>query len=356
MSRWRTPLVLVGLTRLVWLAVGAAALLLLDGREPSLQVWRVWDADIYARIAEEGYTGPGAEPYSEAFLPLLPLLIRLLTLVGLDVVHAGLVVSLAASVVAVRALVALGEHEHGEGARAALYLLVFPTAHALVAGYTEALFLAGAVPAALHAKRGDWGRVALPLAVATGSRLTGLFLVVGLATELVVRQRGRLPEGLRALTVGLLPFAAYVVWLWREHGSPTYLLTAQREGWDRGYAGPIDAFTTTWRAAVHESDPHLTLTWSLEIVAAVVLVATLVAVLRRRDWLWVGYLAPMTAVLLTSSWYYSLPRMLLGVIPLFTLLGAWTARGRWRHEAVLVVSLPLATLGVATFVRGGWWF
>jgi hypothetical protein len=108
--------------------------------------------------------------------------------------------------------------------------------------------------------------------------------------------------------------------------------------------------------AVREPDPHLTLTWSLEIVAAIVLVATLVAVLRRRDWLWIGYLAPMTAVLLTSSWYYSLPRMLLGVIPLFTLLGAWAARGRWRHEAVLVVSLPLATLGVATFVRGGWWF
>lgn len=356
MSRWRAPLLLVGLTRLVWLAVGAAALLLLSGREPSLDVWRVWDADIYARIAEEGYTGRDAEPYSEAFLPLLPLLLRALTLVGLDVVHAGLLVSLVASVVAVQALIALGEHDHGEGTRGALYLLVFPTAHALVAGYTEALFLAGAVPAALHARRGDWGRVALPLAVATGSRLTGLFLVVGLVTELVVRQRHALATGLRAVALGLLPFVAYVAWLWHTHGSPTYLLTAQREGWDRGFAGPVDALRTTWGAAVREPDPHLTLTWSLEIVAAVVLVATLVAVVRRRDWLWIGYLAPMTAVLLTSSWYYSLPRMLLGVIPLFTLLGAWAGRGRWRHEAVMVVSLPLATLGVATFVRGGWWF
>ena len=69
-----------------------------------------------------------------------------------------------------------------------------------------------------------------------------------------------------------------------------------------------------------------------------------------------SYLAPMAAVLLTSTWYFSLPRMLLAVVPLFLYLADWSARGRWRHEAVLLASLPLATLGVASFVRGAWWF
>jgi len=355
-SRWRDPVVLVLVTRLLWLGVGAASLMLLSGVLPDLAVWRVWDADIYARIAEQGYTGPDAEPYSEAFLPLLPLLLRALTTVGMDVVRAGLLISLIASLVAVRALVTFGDEQHGEGRRAALYLLVFPTAHALVAGYTEALFLAGAVPAALHARRGDWRRVAPGLAVATTTRLTGLFLVSGLLAELLVRQRDRWRAGLTWIAVGSLPFLAYAGWLWRVHGTPLYLVQAQTEGWGRGYVGPVAALRTTWYAARSEPDPHLALTWSLEIVAAAVLVATLVAVIRRRDWLWIGYVGPMTAVLLTSTWYFSLPRMLLTVVPLFLLLAEWSARRPHRHELVLLVSLPLATLGVASFVRGTWWF
>ena len=124
------------------------------------------------RVAEFGYTDPNTDPHSTVFFPLLPLLLRALHTVGLSYLVAGVIISTAASIVAGAYLFQLAEDEMGEGSgrRALLYMLLFPTAVFLIAPYSEALFLAGAIAAFYYARSGRWLLVALPGAVAVGAR------------------------------------------------------------------------------------------------------------------------------------------------------------------------------------------
>lgn len=377
-SEWRTATVLVVATRVAFWLVAWLAQWLLAGGSGRLALgvthWRRWDADIYVKIAERGYAGPGAEPWSEAFLPGWPLLLRGAARLGIPTTVAALALTTLACVVAVAYLIRLVDEERpdggdvggaddGVGRRAALYLLLFPTAVFLVAGYSEALFLAGAVPAFREARRGRWTRVALPAAVAMAARWTGLFLLVGLAVELALqlwRHRDdrvqRAAAGVGALVAGVLPAAAFATWLRATRGDPLYFLTAQREGWGRAFVGPVDSFRATWATWAGDYPSSILITWRLEIVAALLGVALVVVLVRRREWSFAAYAVATLAVMLTSSWYYSVPRALLVLFPAVIVLADLTRRRPVLHEVALVVLAPLATLGVVVFTRGGWFF
>lgn len=371
---WLDAIRLVLLTRVTfWLVAWLGGGLLGGGTGPprtGVGHWRRWDADIYATIAEHGYAGPGAEPWSEAFPPLWPLLLRAAGALGLSPTVAGLVLTTVASVVAVAFLIRLVDEETSPaagssgvgvpspGRRAAWYLLLFPTAVFLVAGYAEALFLAGAIPAFRAARRGRWPAVALPAAVAVGARWVGLLLLLGLAVELLTRRpdRRRLLTGAAALAAATLPALGYAAWTWITRGDPLYVLTAQREGWGRTFVGPVEALRATWNTWGSDQPTAFLLAWRLEILAAALGFVLLWVLLRRREWGYATFVAATLTVMTTSSWYYSIPRILLTLFPLVVHLARWTSAGRGRHEAVLAVSTSLATLGVIVFTRGGWFF
>jgi hypothetical protein len=366
---WRTAVLYVLATRAGLLLAAWLAAWLLAGTQgrisPGLGIWRRWDADIYAKIAEFGYAGAGAEPWSEAFPPLWPLLLRAVSGLGPSPTVAALGLTTLASIVAVAYLIRLVDEEvpaagsgPTTGRRAALYLLLFPTAVFLVAGYSEALFLAGAVPAFREARRGRWPRAAAFAAVAVGARWVGLFLLLGLAVELLRQRPGRaatLRAG-TALAAATAPILGFVAWLWATRGDPLYFLAAQNHGWGRTVVGPIDAFRTTWHTWSGDYASNILLAWRIEIVAAGVGIALVLVLLRRREWGYATYAGATLAVMLTSSWYYSIPRILLTLFPLVVLLARWTSGRPGRHEVVVAVLAPLATLGAIVFTRGAWFF
>lgn len=365
---WVTAIALVVATRALLLAAAWAGQRLLGDGVPVgfAATWRRWDADLYLKIAAGGYAG--SDPFSEAFLPGLPGAVKALTSLGLAPVAAGMLLTAAASVVACAYLVRLVREtgvQGGPGAvgldrtagpRAALYLLLLPTAVFLVAAYTEAPFLAGAIPAFHHARRGEWGRAAPFAALTTITRTAGVFVLLGLAIEWW-RRRPRAPwwQPAASLTAGAAPFAVYLGFLWATRGSPLFLLTAQREGWGRTFVGPVDALTTTLDAGAAATG-KLAVTWRLEVVAAVIGIALVVALARRREWGYVAFVGPLLAVLLSSTWYYSLPRILLTCFPLVVLLAAWSGRSRLRHTVTLAALTATAVAGTLTFTSGAWFF
>lgn len=359
--QWVTALGIVLAVRVLFVLIAwGAAWWLADGtgrlEVGLLDPWRIWDADFFVKIADHGYAGPGVDAHAEAFFPLLPLLIRGLMALGLGGLGAGMLVSLVSSWVAVAYLLRLGDEVAGEGAghRAALYLVFFPTAVFLVAGYSEALFLAGAIPAWHHARRGEWWFVAPFAAVAVGARLAGLFVLLGLAV-FALQQRDRWLPAAGALAVAALPAVAYALWLWSTRGDPLFFVEAQRAGWGRELVGPIDALRATWSTYRSDLPTTFIAAWRVEIVAAGAGVVGVVWAGVRRDWPAVAMLAPFWALLLSSSWYYSLPRLLLTFFPVLLYVAEWTGTGR-RHETVLLTIAPLATFGVIMFTQGVWFF
>ncbi|WP_327088605.1 mannosyltransferase family protein [Nonomuraea sp. NBC_01738] len=313
--------------------------------------WRAWDAGLFVTIAEHGYDGDPTRPPDPglpAFFPGFPMLLRLAHGLGLDWPLAGMLISLVAGAVAMVALARLAEHEGGTGWVAVAGLLLFPTALFLAAGYSEALFLAFAIPAWLAARQGRWWQAALLGAGASCVRITGLFLAVALIVEFCTA-RGRLRQS-PWLVVPFLPLAAYSWYHYTRSGDWLAWKHAQEAGWGRDMVWPWQSFKTTWSAAMGGDD--MAVAFRMEIAAVVVVVAGLVWLLLLRRWSEFVYCGLQAGALMTSAYYLSIPRSLLLWFPL------WVALARVRHRWVFVVyaavSGPLMVLNAVRFLTGAW--
>lgn len=145
--------------------------------------WARWDALHFLSIAESGYGPEVVGGNAPAFFPLFPLAVRVVSAAGIEPLHAGILVSFVSTFVASAYLYRLAQLHGFDGDRSIVYLLLFPTGVFLVAPYTEALFLACAVPAFYYAQERAWP-AALFTAIAVGTRTVGLFVLLGVAVEL----------------------------------------------------------------------------------------------------------------------------------------------------------------------------
>ena len=220
-------------------------------------MWARWDALHFIDIARQGYTGLGIDPNQTAFFPFFPLLVRGVSSLGIDAVTAGLLITGAATVVAASYLYLLAGEDGDErrsvevGRLAVVYLIAFPTAVYLIAPYSEAVFLSGAIPAFYYARRSEWCKVGLPAALAVATRVSGVFLLIGLAIQFIAQGRYSRRDVLRfgaALAVAALPLLVYATYLGAAKDDPLDFLHAQSRGWDRSFTSPISALTATWQS------------------------------------------------------------------------------------------------------------
>ncbi|MQA86449.1 MAG: hypothetical protein GEV03_17910 [Streptosporangiales bacterium] len=322
--------------------------------------WTQWDVALLIEIARYGYDGNPAEPPDPglpAFFPGMPLALRAIHLVVPSWALAALLISFLAGAAAMVALARLGDlcGPRGTGPRAVLVLLVSPWAVFLFAGYTEALFLAFAVPAWLLARRGQWSLACLAAAGAATVRITGVFLAVALVVQFLAAREWRSGRWARAgwLAVPFVPPTLYSLYLYARTGDLFAWLSAQKAGWQRELTPPWESFLTTWNAAFHVTNEF---TWAFrgELVAAAVGVALTVWLLAARRWGELTYVGLQVASLLSSTFYLSIPRATLLWWPLWLLVARVGLRYPWVHAAYLAVSVPLmATMAIA-FTRGVW--
>lgn len=337
--------------------LGAA--LLADDDLSFAQRWARWDFGHFESVTEVWYSGAQPDGYPlEAFFPGLPAVLWLLARLGLPLEVGGLLVSLVAGAVAVVALRRLADLEGGPGTgnRAVLALVLSPLALFLAAPYTEALFLACAVPAWLAARRGQWRRAALLATLAATVRVNGLFLAAALAVELLTSPHRRWRDA-PWLALPLLPAGLFSVLLWQVSGDPLRWLTAQQEGWHRESRLPWDAWANTWALAFPGPDGNPYWAWPLRldllaVVLGVVLAVVLAALRRWGDLTWVGL---QVAVYATSYWYLSASRFALLWWPLWVGLGVLTGRSRVLLWLYVAISAPVMLTWTLAFTVDGRW-
>ncbi|MEU8134074.1 mannosyltransferase family protein [Streptodolium elevatio] len=355
--------------------------------ETTLSAWAQWDWVHYMHIARDGYfpdtPGPDLRPGDEgwdnreAFFPGFPLLLRAVHTAVPNWTAAGLLISLAAGAVAVLALARIARHHFGDDRTArlaVLFLLVSPCAVFLAAGYTEALFLALALPAWLAALRGNWPHAALLACLASSVRVSGLFLTAALAvhyattatTEARRRKATAHPRRpaeprpspwrhLPWLALPALPPALYTWYLHTRTGDWMAWKHAEERGWHRRFHAPWDAWQTTWNAAFDNTYPTgYAVEWQAELLAMAVGVTLATFLLVRRRWAEATYVALSLWALGTSYWYMSIPRATLLWWPLWIMLAAAAHRRPYAKTAYLALTAPLSTLLAATYLSGRW--
>ncbi|MFC6085576.1 mannosyltransferase family protein [Sphaerisporangium aureirubrum] len=334
----------------VWIGVLAE-----DKTSSFLDRWSHWDAKHLVDIAKHGYDGvPGTPPDLglPAFFPGMPLALRLVHMIVSDWSLAGLLISFVAGTVAMIALARLGELEGppGTGPRAVLALLLCPTAVFLLAGYSEALFLAFAIPAWLAARRGNWIAAGLLAAGASCVRITGLFLALALIVEFVARR----PPARRApwLLVPFVPLVAYSAYQYSRTGDWLAWQHAQEAGWGRSMTWPWDSFWTTWQMATN--DGPFAWPFRMELAGAVLGVVALLWLLAVRRWSEFLYVGLQLGALLLSSYYLSIPRSALLWWPIWILIAQAGVRRRPILWGYALLAGPLMVLNTLTFLSGAW--
>lgn len=324
--------------------------------------WVRYDAGWYLRIADDGYSYMPGHQSNVAFFPAYPLVMRGLGNVIANTALAGIVVTI---VCGAGALVAFHRWcrdrlSPSAALTAVACLALYPYAYYLFgAVYGDALFLLCALLAFLAFERDHLLLAGVAGAVATGTRLVGVAVIIGLVVGVIERRGvvgpgpGRRPRfdlsrlrprdaGVLVSVVGLAAFSAY---LWRRFDDPLLFQTVQETwGQESGWRTWLKYDVYLWL----RRDPDLFYTHGLLIQAALfaLVVLTIPTVVRRFGWRYGAYLGALLVIPAVGSQdFQGMGRYLLGAFPAFAVLGSFLA----HHPLVRRCLLPLSAAALVVF-------
>jgi hypothetical protein len=356
---WLSLLILALLVKAVMIGLTLAAY----GADPDPltalgRAWNQWDAQHYLYLAANGYSQRGDARNLIAFFPLYPALISAVAAIGLPLRLAALLVSNLAGIAAAILLyeVARLDHPGNSAFRAAAFFTLFPTAYFLMVGYTEALFCAIAFGAVLAARRQRWVASGMLGGLAAATRLTGLALLPFLVVELWMARRTvvRATQAALASLLLVLGFATYLATNQIVLGNPFAFIAVQRQHWSHALAAPWVGFADAIRSISWRVPWEKLTVGAGEIAGGTAAYAT-----SALSWLRLRpsdavYATVLTVMVTFLPFWLSIPRYLLGMYPLFLLVGRIT--NRWLYLSMVVISLiSLVIFGLA-FGRGYWAF
>lgn len=184
--------------------------------------WGYFDGVHYLRLIENGYADIG----TQAFFPLYPALISILSyLTGLNAYLSATAFSLfclALSLLFLWKLFPLEKY------RQTIFLLLFPTSFFFLSVYTESLFLLLSLVFFFLLKKEKYILASVVAALASATRLVGVFLGLVLVWRLISRYK--LTRPVYVLVISLVSVSGllfYMYFLWSKFGDPLMFLHVQ---------------------------------------------------------------------------------------------------------------------------------
>jgi hypothetical protein len=148
--------------------------------------------------------------------------------------------------------------------------------------------------------------------------------------------------------MGLPLFLAYIAWKFQDPG----VMGAAQQIWGRGFVPPWEIVTRLFEGPVVVHGITLGISLVDLVFAALFGVVVVVSWWSLRP-TYALYSTLLLATVLSSGAFTSVPRYGLAIFPMFLVLGLWAESGS-RHEAILTVSLILASFAMALFASGRW--
>jgi len=326
-------------------------------KNPLLWSWANFDGVHYLIIAKQGYY-----QYQQAFFPFYPYLIRYLATFTKNYLFSGLLISHLLFFVALFLLYKLIRLDFSQGVvkRSLVYLLVFPTSFYFGSLYTESLFLALVVGSFYTARKKQWGIAGILGALASATRLAGIFLFPALLIEWWEQNKKSKTKNVKSLLPLFLIVFGLLFYMWyldRTVDDPLYFIHVQPFfGAQRTGGKLILLYQVFWRyLKMLVTVEKLTPTYFaclLEFFSGLAfLVLTIFTYLRLRRSYFVFMALAFLVPTLTGT-FSSLPRYVLICFPGFILLSLWSEKYRWLKRLYPVVAVAFLVVSVILFTRG----
>ena len=317
-----------------------------------------FDGMHYLDIARRGYG-----VYQQAFFPLYPKLIALLRpFFGGKNLVTGWSINLTSLYLALFFFYKLVKLDFSEkiSRRALLFLLLFPTAFFFSMVYTESLFFLLIIGSFYFAKTKRWWLAGIFGALASATRLPGIFLFPALLVEYWQQNKNQ-NRRLNLLPIFLIPLGLlyYMRFLNIHYGDALMFVHVQAFfSVGRSADKVILLYQVFWRylKMVITVDKG-TLTYFVVILEALSAIGFLFLgffVFLRR---WYSYLIFMVLAYFTPTFtgtFLSMPRFVLVLFPGFILLSLWAEKYKWLRILYPVIAIPLFILCLLLFTRGYW--
>jgi hypothetical protein len=314
-----------------------------------LELWERYDTDWYLKIAQAGYD---AHDGSMAYLPLFPLLIRLLGgMVGDDLL-AALLISNLALLLGLYFLYSLTSELMGPATarRTLIYFVIFPTSFFFYAAYTESVFFLWVVFAFHAARRQRWVLAGILGMLATLTRIQGVLVIAPLLFiwyRLEWKKRG---SAWHVLPLLLMPLAFLAFQLYTGGNFTASLQTH----WLARASLPWENFILAIRAFFEATGSSVTL---FNLVVGLGFLCMCIPMWKRLPKEFFFYTALVLLVPLfrtnEDEALVSYGRYALAAFPVFMLLGCW-GKKPWVNRLVVYLGLPLALYFCARFLMWSW--
>ncbi|MEU2930277.1 hypothetical protein ABZ636_35285 [Streptomyces sp. NPDC007251] len=325
-----------------------------------------WDGWWYQQIADVGYH-PQLVPITDspwytvqensaAFFPLYPSLLRMVSdCTGLGLYGAGMLVSVAASLLAAAGIFAVAERLGGvrAGVIAAGLWAVVPGSGVEWAVYSDSTFVALAAWTCYALMTRQWIPAGLFTLIAGLNRPTSATLIAAVVVAALValfRRTDGITRPLIAMTLAPLGLLGYVGWVGWRMGDWGGYFKLQRGAWLHFFDG--GRFTVTaLRSILLGRNDHLFASPVADLLAALFLLAlpiliVLLVRLRPPAVLMVHTLLTIVTVLGSQQVFSNVPRYLLPAFPLFIPLAIALSR----------LSRPALTVALGTCALASGWF
>lgn len=330
-----------------------------------------WDGHYYLQIIRQGYdfSGPTA-----VFYPIFPLIVGLLSRLGLGIVISAQIVNALALILASQGLYLLTilvTKKRQIALLAVLAWLAFPVAHFFIAFYTEALFSALVVWSLYFLLRKKYIWAGVLAGFATGTRGAGVVLGLVILIQYLADKGWswrKIDWQILAVPISFFGIAAYWLWIYRETKILPWVffsgLYAKFWPYMRFESNILktlyvellsmvtlinstswmDAWLSEWFTKLHFFVAWLTIVysawlgWVKKLPLALVLYSALTALM----------------LILTGN-FVSHSRYILPVFPVFILIAMWLDKQAEWVRTLYFVASAIALGAMLTLFSNGYW-
>ena len=354
----KLAIIIVILAKILVFGLGITANAANSGDATVFTMFNRWDAPHYLDIAKNWYSNTGDAANFIVFFPLYPILIRLITF-NFDYVNlSALLVANVCSFIAFFYLYKVAKLEFNSqvAVKAVLFMSLFPTAYFLSAPYTEGLFFGLVIASIYYARVSKWEVAGLLSMFAALSRLAGLLLLPMLLVEFLHQKNWKPAKVDKRIVWACLAVVGFFIYLGMNlqvTGDAFKFMEIERVHWSNRF-DPIEGLKAAYYWATGASYPeNITIGIAPLGFAVYGLLIFGLAVWKRMRPSYLVYMFLTWGLAVSTSWWISVPRYIMAMLPMFILLGALS-----RNKAVngaITVAFGFGLCYFTAIFALGWW-
>jgi Gpi18-like mannosyltransferase len=334
----------------------AKIMYIFDSQDTFLERLAFYDSQWYLHVAAEGYSESGNLMLDHGFYPAYPFMIFVLSLIGIDIILGGMIISWIAGVVTAVLFYILIKEDFGNAVakKSVICFLLFPGAFFLSALYTEALFLMFVALSFIFARKEKWALAGICGAIVVLTKIQGILMIFPLVYMYYKKRRFSIKNTDRKIFyLALLPISLilFYFYLFSITGDFFASYNDQAEGWKKGPRFPL---LPAMLAYIENPQLHTYSSSIIDLSFGIFFLLLLILMYKKlpREYFIYSFFA--WAIPLIGGGTESLTRYLLLSFPSFILIGQWGERNKLVNWIIITVFVLLSIYFAYLFTRGYW--